>query len=118
MATWQQVVVDILLGLAIALQLVCALGLLLMPHVYDRVHFLGPATTIAPVLVAAAVVTVEAFDHQGIESVLLALFLAVLGPVLSHATVRAARIREHGDWHAGPDESVRRPGEPARAGRP
>ena len=103
--TW---VPGVLLGLAIAVLLVSALGLLLMPHVYDRVHFLGPASTIAPVLVAAAVVAVEAFDHQGIMTVLLALFLAVFGPVLSHATARAARIREHGDWRAGPDEPVRR----------
>lgn len=109
MSTWQTVLVDVLLGLSIAVQLVCALGLLLMPNVYDRLHFLGPASTVAPALVAAAVVTVEAFDHQGIEAVLLALFLALFGPVVSHATVRAARIREHGDWRAQPDESVRRP---------
>ena len=111
-------VVGILLALAIAVQLISALGLLLMPNVYDRVHFLGPASTIAPVLVAAAVVTVEAFDHQGIETVLLAVFLCVFGPVLSHATIRAARIRDHGDWRERPDESVRRPQDPAGAGRP
>ena len=104
-------VVGVLLAVAVVVLLVSALGLLLMPHVFDRVHFLGPATTIAPVLVAAAVVTVEAFDHQGILTVLLALFLAMFGPVLSHATARAARIREHGDWRPGPNEPVRRAGE-------
>jgi multisubunit Na+/H+ antiporter MnhG subunit len=60
------------------------------------------------VLVAVAVVVVEALDHQGIEAVLLALFLAVSQPVLTHATARAARIRQRGDWRIGDDEHVRR----------
>jgi len=103
------VLIDVLLGVSIAVLIVSALGLLLMPHVYDRVHFLGPAATVAPLLVAGAVVAREALDHQGIEAVLLALFLGVCGPVGGHALVRAARIRERGDWRAARDESVRHP---------
>jgi multicomponent Na+:H+ antiporter subunit G len=107
--TWKALVIDVLLGVSILIQLTSALGILLMPNLFDRLHYLGPASTVAPVLVAGAVVTREAFDHQGIEAVLLALFLAVFGPVLSHATARAARIREHGDWRVRREEAVRRP---------
>jgi multicomponent Na+:H+ antiporter subunit G len=102
------VLVAVLLGLALIVLSVSAMGLLVMPNLLDRLHYLGPASTVAPALVAAAVVAVEAFDHQGIEAVLLALFLAVFGPVLTHATARAARIRERGDWRIGDDEHVRR----------
>ena len=110
--------VAVLLGFALVVLAVSALGLLLMPNLLDRLHYLGPASTVAPALVAAAVVVVEAFDHQGIDAVLLALFLAAIGPVLTHATARAARIRERGDWRIGDDEHVRRASgqrEPGRA---
>jgi monovalent cation/proton antiporter MnhG/PhaG subunit len=106
---WQDVLVDVLLGLAVASLVVSALGLLVMPTLYDRLHFLAPATTWAPVFLAGAVVTVEALDHQGILAVLIAVFLLVTQPVLTHATARAARIRERGDWRVARDEKVFRP---------
>jgi len=109
---WKEALIDVLLALSIAVQLVCALGLLLMPNVADRLHYLAPASTLAPVLVAGAIVAREALNHQGIEAVLLAAFLAVFGPIASHATLRAARIRERGDWRLGRDESARRPTSP------
>ena len=107
--SWKAAVVDSLLVLTVLVQLVSALGLLLMPNLYDRLHYLGPASTVAPVLLAAAVVVTERFDHQGIVALLLAIVLVVFQPVLTHATARAARIREHGDWRVGRDEKVRRP---------
>jgi hypothetical protein len=30
-------------------------------------------------------------------------FMAVAGPYLSHATIRAIRVREKGDWRPGQD---------------
>jgi multicomponent Na+:H+ antiporter subunit G len=106
---WKDALIAVLLGLAVLVQLGSALGLLLMPHVYDRLHFLAPATSLAPVLVAGAVVTREALDHQGVLSVLIALFMLAFQPVLTHATARAARIREHGDWRLRPGEAARNP---------
>ena len=106
---WKDGLIAVLLGLAVLVQLGSALGLLLMPNVYDRLHFLSPATSVAPVLVAGAVVTTEALDHQGVLSILIALFMLMLQPVLTHATARAARVREHGDWRLGPDETARTP---------
>ena len=107
--SWKAVLVDSLLVLTVLVTLVSALGLLLMPNLYDRLHYLGPASTVAPVLLAGAVVVTERFDHQGIVALLLAVVLFAFQPVLSHATARAARIRELGDWHLGPDEKAWRP---------
>ena len=105
----RQTVVDVLLVLTILVQLVSAVGVLAMPNLMDRMHYLGPASTVAPWLLAAAVVVTERFDHQGIVTLLLAVFLLVFQPVVTHATARAARIRELGDWRVQPDEKVRRP---------
>jgi monovalent cation/proton antiporter MnhG/PhaG subunit len=106
---WRQVAVDVLLALTVLLQLVSAVGLLAMPNLFDRIHYLGPASAVAPWLLAAAVVVTERLNHQGIVTLLLALFLAVFQPMVTHATARAARIREHGDWRVRADERVGRP---------
>jgi monovalent cation/proton antiporter MnhG/PhaG subunit len=105
----KEVVVDVLLGLVVAIQLLCCVGLLVMPTVLDRVHFLTPASSMAPVLLAGAVVTAEALNHQGVESVLIALFMIVFGAVLTHATARAARVSRSQDWRPRQDETVHRP---------
>ena len=102
------VVVAVLLGLAGVLQLASVLGVLLMPHQYDRLHFLTPATSVAPWLAAGAIWTKEALDHAGVVSLLVAVFLLVFQPVLSHATARAARLREHGEWREQQRETVHR----------
>jgi multicomponent Na+:H+ antiporter subunit G len=106
---WEDAVVDALLGLTVLVQVVSAIGLLAMPNLFDRLHYLGPASTVAPVLLAVAVVVTERFDHQGIVALLLAVVFLVFQPVATHATARAARIREHGDWRLRAGEKVRRP---------
>jgi multisubunit Na+/H+ antiporter MnhG subunit len=49
-------------------------------------------------LVAVAVVVQQGFSENTVETWLALLFLIVAGPFLTHATIRAARIRETGDW--------------------
>jgi len=106
--TAKEVVNAVLLGAAWLVQVLCVLGVWRMPHLYDRLHFITPATSVAPWLVAAAVWVREAMDHQGIVALLVALFLLLFGPVLTHATARAARLREHGDWRPDRGEKVHR----------
>jgi multisubunit Na+/H+ antiporter MnhG subunit len=105
----KDVLIDSLLALSVLVQLACVWGLVAMPHVFDRIHFLGPATSAAPVLVAGAVVARESLSHRGIMAVLVAGFLLVFSPVLTHATIRAARVRRHGDWKLQPQEKAHRP---------
>jgi monovalent cation/proton antiporter MnhG/PhaG subunit len=91
-------VADVLLGLAVVVVLASSLGVLVMPDVYQKLHFVTPIGLIAPILVAVAVLVRQGFSENTVQTWLALLFLVIAGPFLTHATIRAARIRETGDW--------------------
>jgi monovalent cation/proton antiporter MnhG/PhaG subunit len=100
-----EALVWILVVLGTVVQVLCVVGVLLARNPYDRLHFTGPASTIAPVMFALAVILDEGpVTQAGVKSVLTAVALLVLNGVLVHATARAARIREHGTWRLLPEE--------------
>jgi multicomponent Na+:H+ antiporter subunit G len=96
--------VTALLVLAVAVTLVSCAGVLLMRDPYDRLHYTAPAAVIPPVAIAAAVVLEERLSAAGIKALLIALVLIVTNPVLGHATARAARIRQFGEWRVRQEE--------------
>jgi len=99
------VLVVVLLGFGVTVEVLCALGVLLMRNSFDRLHYLGPATLLGPLAVAAAVL-VDASDTQArIKAVLIALILLATGPILTHATARAARVRQFGRLHTEEQEA-------------
>jgi multisubunit Na+/H+ antiporter MnhG subunit len=89
---------DVLLGLAVAVVLSAAVGVLLMRDAYSKLHFVTPATLVAPALVALAVLVRAGLSENTGETCLALLFMVIAGPFLSHATIRAIRVREKGDW--------------------
>jgi multisubunit Na+/H+ antiporter MnhG subunit len=102
------VVSDILLGLAVAIVLGASVGVLVMRDAYQKLHFVTPAALVAPALVAAAVfVQAGLYENTG-ETLVALLFMIIAGPFLSHATIRAIRVREKGDWR--PRQHPRMPG--------
>lgn len=94
----RELAVTALLVVGVAVTLLSCAGVLLMRDPYDRLHYTAPAAVIPPVAIAAAVVLEERLSAAGIKALLIALVLVVTNPVLGHATARAARIREHGQW--------------------
>jgi multisubunit Na+/H+ antiporter MnhG subunit len=84
-----------------------------MRDVYDKLHFVTPAALVAPALVTLAVLVHAGLSATTTETLLALLFLMIAGPFLSHATIRAARVREKGDWRSGRRGSTR-PGERRR----
>ena len=112
------VLTEVLLGLAVLVVLASSLGILLMPDVYQQLHFATPASIVAPLLVGVAVLIESGWSVRSAQTWLALLFVIIASPALSHATIRAARIRATGDWrgpeagpdHAGPDQA-----EPGRA---
>jgi multicomponent Na+:H+ antiporter subunit G len=73
------------------------IGVLVMRNAYDRLHYVGPASVLSPVAIAAAVVVKEGLSQSGVKAILIALVLLFISPVLSHATARAAYVREFGN---------------------
>ena len=97
----------VLLAFGIGVTLLSCLGVLVMRDPYDRLHYTGPAAVLAPVAIAAAVVLEERLSAAGVKAVLVALVLVTTNPVLGHATARAARIRQFGEWRVRDEERER-----------
>lgn len=94
----RDVVIDVLLGLAVLTVAAAALGVAVMPDAYARLHYVTPAAIVAPVLVTLAIFVREGLDENTGETVLALFFMIVAAPFLSHATIRAMRVRDRGDW--------------------
>ena len=104
--TWQTIVADVLLALGVGIELLSCLGLLVMDHVFDRLHYVGPAAALGPITIAGAVLLEEGISTAGLKAALIAIVLVGIGPVVTHATARAARVRQFGQWQAQPDEQI------------
>jgi multisubunit Na+/H+ antiporter MnhG subunit len=99
--TAQAIVADVLLGLAVVLVLASSVGILVMRDTYQKLHFLTPLALVAPLVVGLAVLVRSGWSENSSETWLALLFVVIGGPFLTHATIRAARIREKGDWRPG-----------------
>ena len=95
------IVADVLLGLAAAVVLVSSAGVLVMRDAYQKLHYVAPIAVVAPVIVALAVLVQSGWTENSGQTWLGLLFMLAGGPFLAHATIRAARIREEGDWRCG-----------------
>jgi multisubunit Na+/H+ antiporter MnhG subunit len=107
----REVVTDVLLALAVLTVAASAIGLVVMPNACSRLHYVTPAAVLAPMLVALAIFVAEGLDENTGETVLALVFMIVAAPFLSHATIRAIRVREAGDWR-GPPKALEDPEDP------
>ena len=71
-----------------------------MKDLYERLHYLFPPATITIICFTAAVIVDKRFSQAGIKALLIMLVLLAMNSVLTHATARAARIRQFGRWVA------------------
>ncbi len=90
------VLVAVLLVLGVALELFCALGVMVMRGALARLHYTGPAS-VGALAIAVAILIHEGFSLIANKALLIAAFLLLTTPVLAHVTARAARIRERGE---------------------
>ena len=86
----------VLLGAGGALQAFALLGTVLLRDALERLHYLG-ASSVASLLLGAAVLVRFSFSLIGIRAILLAAFLVATGPVLAHVTARAILVASERD---------------------
>ena len=94
--TVQYAAVGVLLTVGVLSVVLSAAGVVAAKTGWDKLHYTGPAAVVGPVAIAGAVLVEEPLSSAGIKAVLVAIVLLLTGPVLVHATARAARVREHG----------------------
>lgn len=102
----QQIAVWVLLGIGIFGFLVTAVGFLVVDDFYEQLHYLAPSSLIGAVAIPAAVVVHEGLSQAGAKAILIGLLLFWANPVLTHATLRAGRIRRKRQWTPTADEDV------------
>lgn len=102
----RDMVVDLLLLVGVLGCLFGSLGLLLFRNIYDQLHFLAPVSLVGGCAISAAVIVHEGLSQAGAKAIMIAVLLLVANPVLSHATARAARIREKAHWPALRGENI------------
>jgi multisubunit Na+/H+ antiporter MnhG subunit len=98
----REVITDVLLALAVLTVAAAALGVAVSPDAAARLHYVTPAAVVAPVLVALAVFVTEGLNENTGETVVALVFMIAVSPFLSHATIRAIRTRDEGDWRGRP----------------
>jgi multisubunit Na+/H+ antiporter MnhG subunit len=98
------VIAGVLLVAGVGVQALCCLGLVLGRDALDRLHGVAPAAVLGGPLVCAAVLVNEGFTLGGIKAIIIAAVLVATGPVVSHATGRAVRLRETGHVPVLPSE--------------
>jgi monovalent cation/proton antiporter MnhG/PhaG subunit len=89
--TTRDLLVDLCLGLGVACQIVCCLGVVVMRSAFDRLHYAAAGTTLGPVLIGTAVLIRESVSAGGLEAIATVALLFLLNPVLTIATARAVR---------------------------
>jgi multisubunit Na+/H+ antiporter MnhG subunit len=93
------VVVDGLLVLTVLAELICVAGICASATVFERLHYSGATTSLAPffVLVAIAVRQPHPYTTPVWNALFTAVALFTLNNVLSHGIARVARQRETGE---------------------
>jgi monovalent cation/proton antiporter MnhG/PhaG subunit len=86
--------VDILLAAGVAAELLCCVGVVVMRTTFDRLHYTAAGTTIGPFCILAAVLVREGFGQVGLDAIAAVVLLFLAGPLVVHATARAARAAE------------------------
>jgi multisubunit Na+/H+ antiporter MnhG subunit len=80
-------------GLSALVLVLCGLGTFVMPTSLDRLHYLGPASTVGTAALAMGAALELGPSRAALKVVVLAVFLAGYGAVVVHAVGAAAHCR-------------------------
>ncbi|HKW75966.1 MAG TPA: monovalent cation/H(+) antiporter subunit G [Terriglobales bacterium] len=95
-----QLVIDSLLGIGVVCAVLSCFAVLIMKDLYERLHYLSPPATVSIICFTAAVIADKHLSQAGIKALLIMVVLLLTNAILTHATARAARVRQFGRWIA------------------
>ena len=101
--------VIILLSVGVGVELLCSIGVLVMHDAFDRLHYIGPASTLGLTAIVSAIVVAEVFSSSGLKAIVIAALILLTNAVLTHATGRAAYIRRYGQLDPLPSHKSEQP---------
>lgn len=91
------ITVDVLLALACVVIVSSGVALWTVRTAYDRVHVVAPAAMLGIPLLAIALLVNQGVSPLSLKGLVVMLLFWLAAPTLSHATLRAARVRaSHG----------------------
>ena len=93
-----RIAIDVLLGIAVVVTVLSAVGVAVMRDPYQKLHYIAPPASLGVVCVVAALFIGEAQKLAVGKAVLIALLLFFMNAVITHATARAHYVREKGVW--------------------
>jgi monovalent cation/proton antiporter MnhG/PhaG subunit len=97
---------EVLLALCVVTTVVCCFALVILRDFYERLHYMASVTTVGTGALLAAVVVTEGWGQATIKAIFVFFLLLLVNAVLTHATARAARVREFGHWTPEPEEEI------------
>lgn len=100
------IAVAVFLGISVVSTGICCSALLLFRDLFQRLHYLSVVTTVSTFTLLVAVVIKEGAGQATMKAILSFIVLLLINAVLSHATARAARVREFGQWTPTPEEHI------------
>ena len=98
--------IDVLLVAGAGAALLSSLGVLIVSDFYDRLHYMGPAGSVGAVAIATSILLRDPSSPEGIKVFMVGVLLAVTNSVLTHATARAGRVHQLGDWKPQKGEQI------------
>ncbi len=100
------IAVWVFLGICVVLTVISCWALVLFQDAFERLHYLSAITTISTFALLMAVVIKEGWGQATIKTILAFVVLLLINAVVTHATARAKRVRQHGDWTPRPEEHI------------
>lgn len=95
-----QILIDVLLGIGVVSTVLSCIALLVMKDLYEKMHYLSPPATVTIICFTAAVIADKHLSQSGIKALVIMVVLLLMNSVLTHATARAARVRQFRRWMA------------------
>lgn len=89
----------------VGVQVASCIGLVVARDSFDRLHLVAPATVLGAVMICTAVALNDTFSQGGIHAIVTGCLLLAAGPVLTHATGQAIRLRDTGHVPVLPSEA-------------